>query len=414
MSNEPLSPPSVLRAEGVSLKRRLLYGALSLAIGGIAWLPSVHFLYRPTLEAYRASDASDSIPPKARELAARHLDLWENEGHRQAELASMRGSNAEWDFMGRTFLVLALANMSLREPDSADRYLAAIDRIVEDTVQAEATSGQNHFLMDYARDGEFRAKGARSVFIDGEIALMMAARRAVREKAAYVAPLRRRVEDLLKQMRQSPVLCGESYPDECWTFCNTVALCAIKMQGVLDIEDRVSREMFVSEWLRVAKEKLVHAESGLLVSSFTQGGRWLDGPEGSTIWMVAHNLKLVDEAFARDQYDRARQLLACNALGFSYAREWPASWRNQADVDSGPIIPVVDASAGSSGTAFIGAGAFDDRPLISGLLTSLNFAGFPEKDANGLRYNASNQVGDAVLLYALVQGPLWEKVRCAR
>ena len=45
------------------------------------------------------------------------------------------------------------------------------------------------------------------------------------------------------------------------------------------------------------------------------------------------------------------------------------------------------------------------------LLTSLNAGGFPVESGGQLRYQASNPVGDAVLLYALVQGPLWEKVR---
>jgi len=44
-------------------------------------------------------------------------------------------------------------------------------------------------------------------------------------------------------------------------------------------------------------------------------------------------------------------------------------------------------------------------------MTSLNAAGFPVRKNGTLRYQASNPVGDAVLLYALVQGPLWEKAK---
>src|SRR2546430_10764252 len=52
-------------------------------------------------------------------------------------------------------------------------------------------------------------------------------------------------------------------------------------------------------------KQLVDPASGLLVSSFTRDGQHLDGPEGSTIWMVAHCLQLVDADFARDQYQRS-------------------------------------------------------------------------------------------------------------
>ena len=93
-------------------------------------------------------------------------------------------------------------------------------------------------------------------------------------------------------------------------------------------------------------------------------GRPLDGPEGSTIWMVAHCLQLLDEDFARDQYQRARKELGEITLGFGYAHEWPKSWHGPADIDSGPIIPVLDISAGSSGMAFIGATAFGDDTFL--------------------------------------------------
>ncbi len=60
--------------------------------------------------------------------------------------------------------------------------------------------------------------------------------------------------------------------------------------------------------------------------------------------------------------------------------------------------------------AFLGASAFGDDDYLYGLLTALEFAGFPSETDGQLRYQAGNQVGDAVLLYALVQGPLWRKV----
>jgi len=80
-------------------------------------------------------------------------------------------------------------------------------------------------------------------------------------------------------------------------------------------------------------------------------------------------------------------------------------------VDSGPIFPVFNISAGASGMAFIGASAFKDEPFLSSLATTLEFAAFPSRKAGGLKYCASNQVGDAALLYAASLGPLWDKVK---
>jgi hypothetical protein len=122
----------------------------------------------------------------------------------------------------------------------------------------------------------------------------------------------------------------------------------------------------------------------------------------------------VDEAFARDQYERARKQIGVITLGFGYAHERPVSWTGPADIDSGPIIPVFNISAGSSGMAFIGASAFHDETFLSALAATIDFASFPSRQGGRLKYCASNQVGDAALLYAATFGPLWEKVKGSR
>ena len=132
--------------------------------------------------------------------------------------------------------------------------------------------------------------------------------------------------------------------------------------------------------------------------------------KASSIWLSAHCLSLIDEEFAADQYRRAERTGADGAW-VRVREEWPASWKGPTDVDSGPVIPGLEISAGSSGLAFVGARAFDDRAYFRSLQTTLDFAGFPHQRDGRLRYCASNQVGDAVVLYAAVLGSLWEEAR---
>ena len=68
-------------------------------------------------------------------------------------------------------------------------------------------------------------------------------------------------------------------------------------------------------------------------------------------------------------------------------------------------------SPSSSGLALVAAASFEDDRFLTALLRSLEFAAFPVRDETGLRYAASSQLGDAVLLYALTAGPLWEEVK---
>ncbi|HXP59890.1 MAG TPA: hypothetical protein VN829_05315 [Dongiaceae bacterium] len=378
-------------------------GIAALAVAAALWLPCLHLFFRKPLSDFYQEKG---ISPKAKQLAARHLRLWIDPGLRRAELRKMRASNAEWDFMGRSFLVWSLVNMGLREPQMKDQYLPVIDQIIRETVRIEQQDGIYAFLMPYAKDRPFRVKPARSLFIEGELALMMGSRRMLQEEPAYKQPMTERLNLIEERWRANPLMVAESYPNECWTFDHAVALAAFKVADRLDDTDHSA---LCKRWIAIAKEKLVHKATGLLVSSFETDGTALDGPEGSTIWMAAHCLQVVDEAFAQDQYQRARQELGRVVLGFGYGTEWPASWQGPRDIDSGMVIPIFEVSAGSSGMAFMAATTFHDWDFVRSLAATLDMAAFPSRRNGELKYCASNQVGDAAVLYASVLGPLWER-----
>jgi hypothetical protein len=209
--------------------KELLLKCLLLGIAAGLWLPCIHFFYQPDISAYRSRSG---IPVKARMLAAVHLKIWTDPQLRAAELNKMQQRNPEWDFMSRTYFVLALANMAIMDRSYARQACEIMDFIIDNTLQLEQEKGTGHFLLAYGQSGAWVMQPARSQFLDGEIALMLAARRFVAEKADYKPLLAERVKIMLARMRQSPVLCAESYPDECWIFCNTVSLAAIKMADV--------------------------------------------------------------------------------------------------------------------------------------------------------------------------------------
>lgn len=380
-----------MKAKSAGRARFLLF----LLAAGAIWLTNVHRVH--ALDAQQRSRLVAELVE--RQLATRGDDA-----------PRMRAVNPEWDFMRRTFAVLALANLALesRGPERA-RLLLAIDDIVDATLSDDDALGPRHFLMAYAGRGPFEDPESRSLFVDGEIVMMLAARELVEPRRAGRATALERAARITRTMSRSPSMSGESYPNECWTFCNTAALAGLAMLDRVDGTARAEHEALAANWVRYAREHLVDHETGLLVSSFTYAGATLDGPEGSSIWMSAHNLLLVDPVFAEDQYARAHRELHGAAIGYAWAREWPRGAAMRADVDSGPIVPWLDASAGSSGLALLGASAFHDEAYLGGLLASLELAGFRD----GGRYFASNQAGDAVILYALSFGPLWRRVRSA-
>jgi len=388
--------------------KHFLFSLFALLLAAIVWLPSIHFLYKPDISEYRNNQ---EVPSKARMIVAWHLEIWTNSVLQKLELQKMQKKNPEWDFMSRTYFVLALANIALVDKKFEQKACEIIDFIIDNTIEIEKKKGIYHFLLQYGHYDSWELNPPRSIFIDGEIAIMLAARRLISEKPSYKLLLAERIELMIFRMKQSPVLSAESYPDECWLFCNTVALASIRMADALDGTDH---SKFLSSWVDIAKMKLTDSKTGILISTFDVKGKPIlcgFGPEGSTIWMACHMLQIINEKFAEDQYILAKNELFRSIFGFGYSREWPASVMGTADIDSGPIIPYVNASASASGLALIAASGFDDTKTFSTLITSLNIAGFPIEKNGKLYFQAGNPVGDAVLLYSMVEGPLWDKVK---
>ncbi|MHC4524772.1 MAG: linalool dehydratase/isomerase domain-containing protein, partial [Planctomycetota bacterium] len=309
------------------------------------------FLVNPC-NAYGNNDFS-KIDSRTQKLANRYYEIWITPKLRKRCLTQLHQQNPEWDFMFRTYSVLSFSNLALHDPQKKQGYLNIIDSIVEDTLSLEHKYGFKYFLLGYGQGNRWKIRPARSLFIDGEIALMLGARCLVESNKAYEKELSRRVEIIIDSMNKSTDLCAESYPDECWVFCNTIALAAIKISDQLNETDHSG---FISQWITNAKKQLIDKKTGLLRSAFTLDGTPTSsakGPEGSSIWMSCHMLQLIDKEFAQDQYKKAKKELLGSILGFGYSREWPVSYQGAADIDSGPVVPFLNASPSASGLAIM-------------------------------------------------------------
>lgn len=346
------------------------------AVAFAVWLVLLQFLFR--------TDPKALVEPLAKgQLAAKRTEL--------------RAYNPEWELMGRLFAALAYANLAFEDRS----YVEPLRQLADETDALERAHGPTSYLLPYGKHA------TQSLFVDGEIALMLAAKQL--HAGGDASALKDRIGRIERQLESAPLLLAESYPDEGWVFCNTIAVAALKTS---DAALGTDHSDLIARWLASLKTHFVDAKTGMLVSSFHADGRHRDGPEGSTLWLAAHMLQLVDEPFAREQYALARKHLGRGALGFGWAAEWPRQWRGGVDIDSGPTIPLLDANAGSSGTALLGAAAFGDEEWLRALVTSMRFAAFPTTDGHGgLHFAAGNSLADAVTLYALVQGPLWKCIQ---
>ncbi|PTY03532.1 hypothetical protein DB346_06560 [Verrucomicrobia bacterium LW23] len=402
--------------DGPPQMTRLQQAALlftSFLVACVVWLSVAINLLSPRMSDYFSERGQLAPVPRAmaRAQMARWLDLRE----RNLQISRLRARNAEWDLMARMYLTLALANVALRDTTMQTECLEVIDTIIRETLEQERQSGQEIFFISSqrVRHSEFLNPGKRSIFVDGEVAMMLAARRLVAEHEPWRDEMRLRVRSMAQQMREAPLFCAETYANVCRTRSNAVALAVLRISDSLDGTDHGP---FIRAWVGRARVRLIDPRNQLLVSRFdyTDRPNVLVGAEGSSLWATTHFLWLADSTLAQDQYKSAYRQLSGNLLGFGYAREWPdaTSWPPKPQsTESGALVPLLGASPGSSGQALLAAATFGDTRWPRQLLTSLEFVGFPERRDGKQRYLAGNATGDAIILHALVQGPLWLKVR---
>lgn len=335
-------------------------------------------------------------------LLAAEFNRWSDDAAREASIAQLQALNPEWDLMRRTFLALTLADDAIAHPEREAVDLAVIDDLLASILADEAEHGQAHFLLDYGKHGGWRDPAGRSVFVDGEIALVAGARRLVSEDAPTAALHRERAAYVTAALDRSPT--AESYPDEGWLFCVTNALVALRMLDQLDGTDH-------SATIHTTLAGLPREPTtGLLASSFTWGGVAKDGPEGSSIWLAVTNLAVLDPTLAADQYARAKAGLLHGALGLAWAAEWAPGWQGPVDVDSGPPVPWIDASASSSGFAIGAAAAMQDTATLAALERSLLAADAVMLVYPALAEAADNPMGNVIIAHGTKFGGVWSRL----
>ena len=286
-----MKPSEAAGPNATPCRPRALAAWFCIGVSLAAVLATARFRYRPD-----AGDSpwSDGIAPTAQALVRGQTAALESADDPDGATARMRRSNPEWDFMGRTFLVMALGEVALRDPASAPADLRVVDHIVRDTLGRESSGGAQAFLMAYAKTRPYRVQPARSLFVDGELAMMLGVECRVARAAgatndpaavAAVAGLRGRVARIEETFAKAGDGFAESYPDECWIFDHAFALAALRLA---DRELGSNHDAFSRRWLARARSAWLEPATGLPHSAFSIDGRPSQGPEGSSVWLAAH------------------------------------------------------------------------------------------------------------------------------
>ncbi|WP_174184209.1 hypothetical protein [Nocardia barduliensis] len=183
-----------------------------------------------------------------------------------------------------------------------------------------------------------------------------------------------------------------AYPGQAWPVDNVVAVSALRLH------DRIVGSRFepvIAEWLTSARAQLDPA-TGLLPHRATPV---LEGARGSSQSMIQRFLPEIDPVWAAQQYSTFRRLFVDTPLGLPGVREYPHGRSGAGDVDSGPLILGVSASAT---VVTIGAARVHGDRLLAGPLTGLGESlGIPVTLGNAKRYGlGALPIGDAFLAWS--------------
>ncbi len=389
-----------------TMRKRLLRLCKWTVLACAAWVlafalvwHTAEWIYLPDQATYFGS----TMPEDVRGALNHFYWVWENPERRAIELGKMRAQNPEWDLITRSFFAYSLANVALQYPEERQKALTVLDQVIDDTVQVP----WREFLLPYGHRRPFMRRPASSLMVDGEVGLMIGLRRLVMDDKSYPhRDLHRElIERTVQAIEASPVLCAESYPDECWLWCTPLALASIKVFDILEGSDH---SPLFARFERTARQRLIQPETGLLYSAVTLDGRMIHPPEGSTLWIGVQCLLPVAPDLAREQYAQLKEKLIGRIACFRFGREWPVGREGEWDIDSG-FTPFGMGPA-STGFALVASKEMEDPDLFVRLLGLLEFAAVARVEDGRLRYLSSNLVGDASFLFAKTTGPAWKEV----
>ncbi|WP_018353005.1 hypothetical protein [Longispora albida] len=202
---------------------------------------------------------------------------------------------------------------------------------------------------------------------------------------------------LAEALAASPTPFLEAYPGQAWPVDSVVAVAGLSMVTQLGIADYGA---ITGRWLAATDERR-DKETGLLPHRADAAtGKGLDGPRATSQVMLLRFLTEIDQARAVRDWPVFRERFRSTVPGAPGLREYPRGADGDGDVDSGPLILGLSASASAVGlgTAVI----FGDREVASELAGLAAVTGFFVHD----RYMAGLvPIGDAFMVWSLTSMP---------
>ncbi|MCQ2288588.1 MAG: hypothetical protein MJZ74_05770 [Muribaculaceae bacterium] len=295
-----------------------------------------------------------------------------------------------------SMLAAALTNLSHIYPDTKQENLVYLDKLIQIVNTPQL---RKYDTMRWGEDAMETLDSSNShVTYISHLAWMMCNYKTLGGDSRYDNLCARLCEAMNRRITESEGFNLLSYPGEnIYIPDMLVAIVALNEYSKLNNGIYSST---VSTWISKARQQWCDGNTGLLVSYLCESGKQLDyaSVRGSFSTLNCYYLSLIDENFAREQYNLTKQHFWNKGMLAGFNEFHDRKPKLEFDIDSGPII----FGLSPSGTAF-GAGAatfFDDTAVRNKILRTAEVAGTTITWNNKKHYALANVVivGEAIML----------------
>jgi len=291
---------------------------------------------------------------------------------------------------------VALTNLSFIDPAEREKNRHAVQVMISRVLSSEI---RRYDVIWWGEDAIESLDGDNGhVGYLGHLNLMLGCFFLLGGEDESLRELHERVSAALaRRLEQSGSYHAESFPGWTYTADNVVVILSLRLH---DLSFEPAYADLVRRWLAFSNQHLLDPKSGMLRYHVSRSGQATGTARGVLQAWNSMWLPLIDEEFARGQYDRMnRNLLAHSWFGnFAAVREYPAGQSGPTDLASGPLIFGLSPTA--TGFGMGGAAFWKDEAELAGLLRTAEAAGFTWSFGGRRQYLFAPLLGDAIILAA--------------
>lgn len=302
----------------------------------------------------------------------------------------------EWALYSCSMLSAALVNLSYLYPETREENITYIDSLINIVLSPEI---RYYDTMRWGEDPlESLDENNSHVSYLSHLAWMICGYREISGSHKYDELLTNLCETMNRRILNSKSMNLPTYPGES-IYVPDMLVAIVALNQYADTHKGKYRST-VMKWITKAKKDWLDKETGLLASFIDEDGfLYEDAPiKGSYSALNCYYLTLIDDTFAKSQYQQLKTLFWKEGIISGLKEYWDRTCYVGLDIDAGPIV----FELGPSGTAFFAGSStyFNDIDVRKEILATAEIAGHTIRIGNKRHYLLANiaLVGESIML----------------